>query len=210
MSQTPLGYNTVYPQAYVPPVTGGKLGGNTGDAQGSLIVSQYHGTKYRAAYLGNLFSAANQASVTTSAALATTYVGLCISNPAASGKVLAVRNVTGVLGVAVAAGTFFQLIYGYAAGGITVHTTPVTPTPGYLNSANTPVGLVDAACTLVGTPTWGTPLYGAGTTTSLGSFVVDLGGAIIIPPGGYLAIGTNIAGPAAGFRGGFEWGEYPL
>ena len=49
-----------------------------------------------------------------------------------------------------------------------------------------------------------------GTTpvaTDLLSFNLDLNGAIIIPPGGYVAIGTNVAGPASGFQGGLSWEE---
>ena len=79
-----------------------------------------------------LFMGANPSGVTTSAALATTYVGLCLSNPAGNasgGKPinLLVRRVSGVVIVAPAAVLAFNLITGYAAGGVTVHTTALTP-----------------------------------------------------------------------------------
>lgn len=178
--------------------------------QSDLTVSSLHGNKYRAAYGGSgvsLYSGANQSGVTTSAGLATTYAGLCLSNPAASGFNLSVRRVRGAFIVAPATVTGINLIIGYAAGGITAHTTPVTPTPGLINGSTVPVGKLDAACTLVGTPTYYGPLAETASATSLLAFSEDVEGAILIPPGGYMAIGTTIAGPAAGFMGGIEWTE---
>src|SRR6266571_5303054 len=51
--------------------------GNMGD----LIVSELHGRYYEGTYRRSMFNAANQTGVVTTAALATTFTGLCLSNP---------------------------------------------------------------------------------------------------------------------------------
>lgn len=179
--------------------------------QGDLFVSQLHGGKYAASYNNELFTGTNTAATVTSAALATTYTGLCLSNPAASGKNLALRAIGARLVVITAAVTSFSLITGFAAGGITAHTTPATVQAAIIgNSAAAAVGLLDAACTLVGTPAWGQALGGPGIAAGAGAFVFDFQAGLIIPPGGYVAIGSNIPSPAAGFLGTFEWEEWPL
>jgi hypothetical protein len=198
-------------------VAGNLLMGRQQDA----LVSFIHQDKYDQTYRGNMFAGASQTAATTSAGLATTYTGLCLSNPAGSGINVAIRNVAGQFIVAPASVTGFNLITGWAAGGVTVHTTPVTPFSQFIGGAGTlanngfttnpvPAAKVDAACTLVGTPVYTRPLAVPVTATNLISFFVDLLEGIILPPGGYAAIGTTIAGPAAGFLGSFEWSEYPV
>jgi hypothetical protein len=157
---------------------------------------------------GALGSAANQTGVTTSAALATTYVGICLSNPAGSKVNLSLLRAKAQFNVAPAALTSVGLISGWVAGGITVHTTPLTVTNPFLNSAVALSGLVDSACTLVGTPEWLDWLGEPTLATSGGGFMQDYSASpIVIPPGGYVAIGTLIAGPAAGFLGSLLWEE---
>lgn len=177
--------------------------------QADMLVSSFHGTKYHQAYTGALFIAANSAAVTTSAGLATTYVGICLSNPAASGKNLILRRVNAALVVVTAAETSLNLITGFSSAGVVTHTTALTPTSGIIGTAGAPVGLADSACTLVGTPAWTRPL--ASTAIAAGCIAVDtdVEGGIILPPGAYCAIGTNIASPASGFLGAFEWEEAP-
>ncbi len=46
------------------------------------IVSQLHGPLYEFAGRGQMFNACSQAATTSTIALATTYTGLCLSNPA--------------------------------------------------------------------------------------------------------------------------------
>ena len=179
--------------------------------QSDLTVGQLHGSKYRAAYGGsgtNLFYSANQTAVTTSAGLATTYVGLCLSNPAGSGVNLEVRRVRGLFVVAPAAVTAFSLIVGFAVGGVTVHTTPIAPAQTLIGStAVAALGKTDSACTLVGTPVYHAQLAVTPSPTSQLSFSEDMEGALTLIPGAYVAIGTTIAGPAAGFLGSIEWAE---
>lgn len=161
----------------------------------------------------SLYMGANPSGVTTSAGLATTYVGLCLSNPAGNVNSagvpirLIVRRVSGMTVVAPAALLGFNLITGYAAGGVTVHTTALTPFSALIGTGPTPTAKLDSACTLVGTPVWSMPLVEGLVSANLMSFNLDINGQIAIPPGGYIAIGTTIAGPAAGFQGGFSWEE---
>lgn len=159
-----------------------------------------------------LFMGANPSGVTTSAGLATTYVGLCLSNPAGNtsgGKNVnfLVRRVSGVVLVAPAAVLAYNLIVGYAAGGVTVHTTALTPFSALIGTGPASTAKLDSACTLVGTPAWAMPLQSNIVSANLMSFNLDLNGAIAIPPGGYIAIGTNVAGPTSGFQGGISWEE---
>ena len=168
------------------------------DNDGALIVSQGE---------ANTFLAANPSGVTTSAGLATTYVGICLSNPAGSGVNLILRRVAGQFIVAPAAVTGFNLITGYLAAGVTTHTTPLTPFSRIIGTGPTPKGLVDSACTLVGTPVYTMALGETLLATDLPAFNTDLEGVITLPPGAYAAIGTTIAGPASGFQGSFQWEE---
>src|SRR5882672_11427418 len=81
-----------------------------------------------AAQSGMVFRGSNQTAAAVTAGLATTYTGLCLSNPAGATVNLAVRGVTGMFGPAPATAVNLGIITGWAAGGITVHTTttPVT------------------------------------------------------------------------------------
>lgn len=192
---------------------GSQIGGtgayvsNVQGKQREQFVGQRHMPKYELAYAQTLFRGANPSGVTLSAALATTYVGLCLSNPAASGVNLALGMVRGQLTVAPAALTWIGLILGYAAGGITAHTTPLTPVSSFAGTGPAPAAKLDSACTLVGTPAWEDWLGVTPTTTSIINFSGDYQGGLILPPGAYAAIGANIAGPASGFLASMEWEE---
>lgn len=179
------------------------------DPQGAEASYARHANLYGAAKAAAMMIGANPSGVTTSVALAATYVGLCLSNPAGSLVNLVLTRVTGLLNVAPAALTAFGLITGYAAGGITVHTTPLTPINSLINGA-APVGKLDSAATLVGTPAWSRWLGVTPGATSVSQFDTDLQGSIILPPGAYAAIGSLIAGPAAGLLGSFQWEEVPV
>lgn len=181
------------------------------DSQGALISSARHG-KYFEGAAGALSGwAANQAGLTTSAGLAPTYLGICLSNPAGSGKKLVVQRMSGQFIVAPSTVTGLGMIVGYAAGGITAHTTALTPGNNLIgNSAAALVGLVDSACTLVGTPAWRKWFAETLVATDLPAFDADIDGEVVLPPGAYCAIGTTIAGPASGFQGAISWEEVAL
>lgn len=181
------------------------------DAQSAGLNTQRHGKYYQSALSAGMHSGGNQAGAALSVGLAVTYVGLCLSNPAASGVNLAIKRVSGMLIVAPAAEDALGLITGWAAGGITAHTTPLNDkiVNGLIGSATASLANLDAACTLVGTPLWNRWLVAMPTASTFPTFVVDIDDAIIIPPGGYAAIGALGAGGAAGFLGSFEWEELP-
>lgn len=193
MGQTPLGLNAVTPKGVFSPVNL--------DADGNLLVSQGGAA---------LFMGANPSGVTTSAGLATTYVGLVLSNPAANTFNLVLRRVAGAFIVAPATVTGFNLITGWAAGGITAHTTALTPFSAIIGTGPTPTAKLDSAATLVGTPVWSMVLSETPTATTLLSFSTDIVGSIVLPPGAYAAIGTTIAGPSSGFQGSFMWEEVAI
>lgn len=176
----------------------------------SLLVSESLPALYNATLLGNSFFAANPTGVTTSAGLATTYVGLCLSNPAVSTVNLILTRISAALIVDPATITNISLITGFAAGGITAHTTPLSTYSAIIGGAAVSQGLVDSACTLVGTPVWSDVLAQGTSAILAANFNQSVPGDLIIPPGGYVAIGTNIAGPASGFKGAFRWIERPL
>lgn len=182
------------------------------DAQSAAYGTQRHGKYYLGAYSGAAFRAALQAGVTISAALATTYTGLCLSNPAGSGKNLVVQKIKGSLNVAPAALTAIGLIAPTTYAGVTVHTTPVTIQNANQNGPNNvaAVGKVDAACTLVGTPLWTDWIAELPAATSVVAFDRDFDAELIIGPGGYIAVGASIAGPAAGLFASISWEELPL
>lgn len=174
------------------------------DNAGGMQVFMGHALRYGIGYSKRAFAVSTQAAVTTSAGLATAYTGLCLSNPAGSTVNLSVFGLSAIFPVAPTGQTQVALVVGYAPGGITAHTTPATPISTFLGSGIVPQALADTACTLVGTPVFSRWL---GSINAAGAVVPDLQGGLIVPPGGYVAIGTSIASAANGFLGSFEWEE---
>lgn len=183
--------------------------------QGDQIVSELHGRYYETCYRRNLFHAANQTGVATTVGLATTYTGLCLSNPVGSAVNLVIVKVGASFPVAVAAGLTVGLMVGYNAGTNVTHTTPSTTLRScFVGVGAAPVGLVDTACTFPTAPTlakvMGTIGTAAITAISMESAISeDFEGSIILPPGGYAAIFTSAASGALGFLGSIKWEEVP-
>jgi hypothetical protein len=189
----------------------GKAGRTQLDPQFSDFSTLRHGKYASGALAGFCGRGANQTGVTTSVALAPTYVGVCLSNPAASGVNLILQKVNAIIDVAGTGPVPIGLITGFAAGGIVTHTTPIPPLNSVIGSSAAVLkGLLDAACTLVGTPAWARWLATNIATANLTSIDEDIDGEIVIPPGGYCAIGTLIASGASGFLGGMSWEEAPI
>lgn len=179
---------------------------------GDQIVSELHGRYYEQTYRQNLFHAANQTGVATTVGLATTYTGLCLSNPIGSAKNLVLLKVGASFPVAVAAGLTVGLMVGFNAGTNVTHTTPSTTLRNNFLGGPAPVGLVDTACTLPTAPTlakiMGTIGTAAITAISMEPAISeDFEGSIILPPGGYAAIFTSAASGALGFLGSIKWEE---
>jgi hypothetical protein len=125
------------------------------DTYGSLAVFQGAGKYAEAAIAGRLFHVANQAVVACTAGLATTWTGLGIANPSASGKLLVLHQFTYALNVvgpaAAAIGLMETTNSGFAAA---IAARPVRPGMG------TSVALV-----------------------TLGPNVYEIDGSIVVPPG---------------------------
>jgi len=164
------------------------------------------------------FSASNVAAQAVSVALATTYTGLCISNPVGSGFNLQMIGAQYALSVAPAAIASLHLIAGGSSAGVATHTTPLAA-PGIqcaIISANagvaggvSAVAKADSACTIVnpyylmslGSGFTAGALYG--TTPSW----INLDGLFTIAPGGWIAFGALTA--VTGF-GTFMWREVAI
>lgn len=178
--------------------------------QGDQIVSELHGRYYESAYRRAQFLAANQAAQATSAALATTYTGLCISNPVGSSINVVLEKVGITLAAAPAAIAPIGLMVGYNASTNVTHTAAVTPRNSFVGVGAAPVALVDSSATLPTAPTVAVALMGGFTAAALpgtGPALVDLEGAIILPPGAYAAIYTLTA--TSGIFS-FQWEETPV
>ena len=95
--------------------------------QGDQIVSELHGRYYEQAYRNNVFVGSNGAtpSVTT-VALATTYTGLALINPASSAVNLSLLKVGYSFIVAFAAGSTVGLMGGYSPLGTTTFSAAAT------------------------------------------------------------------------------------
>lgn len=174
-----------------------------------LWVNQRVPRNYESNFAGNMFKAASQAAATLSNALATTYTGFCLSNPAGSGKNLVLVNAKATIIVEPAAIQAFGLITGWASAGVVTHTTPITAwgTAFIGNATSTSVAKVDAACTIVGTPVW-SGWFDALTTGTLVQAEKYMDGNLIIAPGGYVAIGAfGGAGPTSGLLASMTWTE---
>jgi hypothetical protein len=184
-------------------------GGRTGE----VSVADAHGRYNEAVKRGNVYIAHNVAAQAVSVALATTYTGLCLSNPLGSGKDLILLAAQFAITVAEVAIASQHLIGGYSATTSVTHTTPLAA-PGiqnaYLGGGNAPVGKVDSSATIP-TPGYLLPLRSGFTAGALGGpamgQIVDLGGLIIVPPGGFIAIGALTA--ITGF-GALVWEEQPI
>lgn len=193
---------------------GASFGGLRIGPQGDQVVN-LHGELYEAARNGTLFYAATQGTgKITTVDLATTYTGICLSNPAGNNKRLVLRAVGATIAVAGAALIGVHLSGGYSAAGVVTHTTPLVFGTDFgslrLGGSEAPTALVDSAATIVN-PRHLMALGIVGAT--LGSqpqIFQDTHGVPVILPGGWVAITTTIVTGAAGLFGAFWWEELPL
>lgn len=172
---------------------------------GSLVVANGGGTLAEAALAGRLFSVCNQTNVTTTAALATTWTGLGVGNPATSGKNYifhefgwaqeVVMNTEGTIGLMIA-----------TVGDMAQAVTPRCAKWG----AATTVALTDNGAT-IGTPilvrVFGSSMEGAiSTVPSLTGNIYKLDGGIVIPPG-YALLSYTFAIQTTSIQFHFVWEE---
>lgn len=183
---------------------------------GDQISSLLHGAYYESAYRRAQFMAANQTGVATTVGLATTYTGLCLSNPVGSSVNLVIQKVGIAFPVAVAAGLVYGLMVGYHAATNVTHTTPSTTLRnGFVGVGAAPVGLVDTAATLPIAPTVACIFGAVGTAAvtapaTMPPAVYDMDGSIVLPPGAFCALFTSAASGALGMLGSINWEEVPV
>jgi len=175
---------------------------------GDLIVSQLQPRYYEQTVRSNRFVIANQAAVTTTAALATTYTGLVVGNPAGSGVNLVMDKFCAAQ-FAVGAAAAIGIMTGASSTAITDTLVPRNRKVGGARS----LAVANAGQT-IGTPVleqvFGT--LGSLATTGYGlqpGIVVDLEGGLIIPPGFFVAAFTSVVTTSA-LLFGFEWTEVPI
>ncbi len=174
-----------------------------------LIVSQLQPRYYEQTYRGNHFVIANQAAVTTTAALATTYTGLVLGNPA-----------TSTVNVVIDKFCCAQFAVGAAgAVGIMTGTTGTNTITDTLVPRNRKVGGARSQATSNAGQTISTPVLeqvfgslGSVATTGYGlqpGIVVDLEGSLILPPGFFVAAYTTVVTTTA-LIFGFSFSEVPV
>jgi hypothetical protein len=166
---------------------------------GEQVVSDAHGRYLEAVRQGRVYTAHNVAAQALSVALATTYTGLCLSNPAGNAKWLSLLAVQFAVSVAEVAVASQHLIAGYSSAGIVTHTTPLAapgPQNAIINGGYDGSAKVDSAATIVN-PYYHTALRSGFTAGALGGpgmmALVDFAGLVLIPPGGWVAIGALTA-----------------
>lgn len=183
-------------------------GGAYGEGLASELLGRYADQTRR----GLVFSATNQAAQAVTVALATAYTGLCLSNPIGNTKNLHILGASYALSVAPAAIASLHIIGGYSATAAVAHTAALTA-PGaqnmLLGTGPASTAKVDTSATTVN-PGYVVPFMGgftAGAFPATGPAVVDIGGSLIVPPGGWVAIGALTAVTGFGF---FLWAEHPV
>ena len=182
---------------------------------GDLITSELNGRYREAAFRRSIFVGSNGATPTvTTVALATTYTGLALINPANSTVNLSVLKVGLSFLVVFPAVSTVGIMTGYSPLGTTTFSAAATDGLNTVFPGQRGQGRAALSATLVGTPQLhtvvGSGLTGAVTTAPTGFALYDLEGSLEIPPGGYAAIYTSTVCGAAGMCASFMWDEINL
>jgi len=183
--------------------------------QGDIITGGLHGQYREAAFRRAIFVGSNGATPTvTTVALATTYTGLALINPAGSTVNLSVLKVGLSFLVVFPAVSTVGIMTGYSPLGTTTFSAAATDGLNTVFPGQRGQGRAALSATLVGTPQLhtvvGSGLTGAVTTAPTGFALYDLEGSLEIPPGGYAAIYTSTVCGAAGMCASFMWEEVPI
>ena len=181
--------------------------------QGDKIVTELNGRYYEQVSRGNTFIACSQAVATTTVGLATTYTGLCLSNPIASGKNLvllyASMNQSVIQATQVEA---FLLATGSSPTTNVTHTAAATIQSAMVGSnLVAAVGKADTSATLPVAPLYSLPLTNTATATqNAPGDCIELAGSIVLAPGAYAAFVTPAQASVAGMWFSFTWAEVPV
>lgn len=178
---------------------------------GELMVTELQGRYYESVLRGQVFSACNPASQATSAALATTYTGCCVTNPPTSGKNLIIIA-AGFSSVAAPGGIINAGLMG--GFGTVTHTAALIIHSNLVQSAMTgsasgTVALADSQATIP-TPVLLMPLHDGVTSAALSTAsspaTSEIAGMFTVAPGAFIAIYTFTAAAGEGF---ICWQELP-
>jgi hypothetical protein len=174
--------------------------------QGDMIMSNLNGRLYESAMRGTLYGVSNQAAVSTTAGLATTWTGLAIANPSTSGKNLVIRRFMAAQVAAGAAGAIGIMVGSGAAAG------SLTPRAAKVGGAAT-VTTASAGATIA-TPVLERVYGSVGSLATTGyglmpGLVAEVDGDLIIPPG-YFAASYTTAATTSALIFGFVWDELPV
>lgn len=184
----------------------GTFGYGRAGKQGDTMASKLHGDMYEQAYRGSMFHVSNQASVTTTAGLATTWTGLGIQNPAASGVNLVIRTFSVAQALAATTASAIGLMCA-AAGtftGLTVRNAKI----GQAASVTTTASASATIATPILDRVFGSVGTGAVTVPLLQPMIsFDLQGSLIIPPG--FLVATYSTGVISGVFT-LVWEEVPI
>lgn len=178
-----------------------------GGQQGDTIVSQLHGRYYEQTLRGNVFHVSNQAAVSTTAGLATTFTGLAVANPANSGYNMALLAVGVGQAAAGAAGAVGIMTgAGAAAGSLTARNALVG---GRASAMSQP-----SAGATIATPVLERVFGSVGSVATTGYGLVAglwyfADGSLVIPPGFFVASYTTAATTTATIWT-FVWEEVPI
>jgi len=181
-----------------------------GGTGGDVMVSELRGRYYQSTKDGAMYSASIQSVATTTVGLATTYTGLCLSNPISSTVDLILNKASIMQSVLQATQVeAFAIAIGFNATTNVTHTAALATKSNRVGSGLTSVGLADTSATLPTAPTYHTFVTNTGTATadSTGVQVVDFEGSLILPPGAYACWVTPAQASVAGMWFSFQWEE---
>jgi|GEM_PF-1571625 len=179
------------------------------DSSGRLLTKQVGSAYYEKRR--NIYLAANQTGCVWTVGLATTYTGLCLSNPLGSGKNL---SILGVSHQEVVAPTGIAAVYLaglYHATAVT-HSVPSTILRASIGPATAAsVAYADTGATLPAAPKILLNLTAGHTSAALSTSAspafIPLEGLITVEPGGFIIIANFTVGVAVGQQGAILWEE---
>lgn len=178
---------------------------------GDLIVSEYRPCYSEATKRNRSFSASIQSVATTTVGLATTYTGLCISNPITSTIDMHLIKASVMQSVIQATQVeAYAIAVGFNATTNVTHTAALTVINNLIGSTTPGQGKADTSATLPTAPTYHTFMQNTASATVNGpGSVIELNGSIILPPGAYACFVTPAQASVAGMWFSFSWLEFP-
>ena len=178
---------------------------------GGQIIMSSHGRNFLTGYSEKGFHGANPgaAGIVTTVALATTYTGLCLSNPIGSNVLVLINHVDAAFSVVFPAAAHIGLMVGYHATTDVVHTNALSPRNDKVGVGAGPKAKLDDQATLPVAPTVKS-IFGAVVASAAGYFDESYDSGLQLPSGAFAAIYTSTISGAAALMGSFDWEEIRL